>query len=275
MYLVFDIGGTNTRIATSQDGQALGNQKTFFTPQDFEEGIELFQKTALELTKGERISVAAGAVRSPLNKNKSFFVNNSILPNWINQPLKERLQQSLSTSVFLENDAALAGLGEASFGAGKGYKIVAYITVSTGVGGARIVDGKVDTNSLGFEPGHQIIVMDGELCGCGGKGHLEGYISGSAIEKKFGQKPEDIKDPVVWDEVIKTLAVGLNNTIVHWSPDIIILGGGVTNSLPIEKVEEALKKTVTVFTKVPDIKKASLGDDSGLLGALKYINNNG
>src|SRR3989344_6957641 len=152
MLLVFDIGGTKIRIASSSDGENISDPIIFPTPQNFEEAIEQFKKIAFDLSNGQKIDKVAGGVRSPLDKEKSMFISNSILPSWINKPLKQQLEQNLNTEVYLENDAALVGLGEANFGAGKNKNIVAFITVSTGVGGARLVNKSIDKNALGFEP---------------------------------------------------------------------------------------------------------------------------
>ena len=169
--------------------------------------------------------------------------------------------------VFLENDAALAGLGEAVFGAGKGKKIVAYLTISTGVGGCRIVDGKIDENSQGFEPGHQIIFSDKNII------TLENLVSGTAIEKKYGKKPYEIFDVKIWNNVANNLAYGLHNVAVLWSPDIIILGGSMMKKIgiPVERVKFHLSKILNIFPKPPLIKKSKLGDLAGLYGALAHL----
>ncbi len=271
MFLVFDIGGTNMRIATSQDGITLSAIKSIPTPQNFEEGIKNFQNAAQELTHGQKIEISAGGVTGPLDKFKTMTLNPPHQKEWAGKPLKKELEAILQSNVYLENDTALAALGEATRGAGQGKDIVVYMTISTGVGGARVVNGKIDANSLGFEAGHQIIVIDGEPCDCGGKGHLESYVSGSGLEKIYHQKAENLKDEKIWDEVAKKLAVGLNNTIVHWSPDIVILGGAVMQSISLEKVKTYLRETLVIFPTLPEIVPASLGDEAGLYGALKLL----
>ncbi len=258
MYLVFDIGGTNMRIATSQDGKTLDKIETTPTLTNFSEAISIFKQTALKLTKEEKIKAAAGGGRR---------LNHPTMPLWVNEPLKQELERILQTPVYLENDAALAGLGEATFGAGQGKKIVAFITVSTGVGGARIVEGHIDQNSLGFEPGSQIISQDTDS-----PGYLEKYVSGIALEKSYGKKGEQLNDQQVWDEVARILAIGLNNIIVLWSPDIVILGGSVAKSIPLEKVNKNLAQILKIFPQVPEVVRASLGEKGGLLGCLAYLN---
>lgn len=271
MYLVFDIGGTKMRLATSIDGQTLASSKTVPTPKDFNEGIKTFKQTADELSAGQKIEAVAGGVTGALDKDKSTQLTSPHVGGWVGKPLKAELEKLCSCPVYLENDANLATLGEASFGAGVDHKIVAYLTISTGVGGGRVVDKKIDSNALGFEPGHQIIVPDGNPCNCGGKGHLESYISGSALERIYGQKGEKITDPKIWNQVARYLAIGLNNTIVHWSPDIVILGGSVSKSIPLDQVRSYLKEILTIFPNPPEITPAKLGDTAGLNGALYLL----
>ncbi|MBI3103723.1 ROK family protein [Candidatus Daviesbacteria bacterium] len=271
MNLVFDIGGTNMRIATSLDGKTLSTAKTVPTPQDFDEGVRTIKQIADELAAGQKIAGVAGGLAGPLDKDKTMLIKSPHIESWIGKDFKQELQQILNAPVSLENDADLAALGEATSGVGAEKEIVAYLTISTGVGGGRVVNKKIDINALGFEPGHQIIVADGAPCDCGGKGHLESYVSGSGLERIYGKKSADITDPQIWDQVAKYLAVGLNNTIVHWSPDIVILGGSVMKSVDLEQVKKYLKEYLTIFPTPPEIVQAKLGDQAGLFGALSLL----
>ncbi|MDD5415893.1 MAG: ROK family protein [Candidatus Daviesbacteria bacterium] len=274
MYLSFDIGGTNMRLATSSDGETFAGSKIIPTPKDFNEGMKTLKQTADELSHGEKIIGIAGGVAGPLDKEKTMLVTSPHIPGWINKPLKTELETVFDCKVILENDTATGGIGEAVKGAGIGKEIVGYIAIGTGVGGKRIVNGKISNDSFNFEPGHQIIVPDGNLCNCGGKGHMEAYVSGSYFEKMYGQKGEDITDPKIWDEISRYLAISLVNTTVHWTPDIIILGGGVSKSIPLEKVKTYLSEFLTIFPQAPEVVKATLGHDAGLYGALYLLTNN-
>lgn len=268
MYLVFDVGGTKTRIALSLDGKTLGEIKIIPTVKDFNEAINIFKQAGDELSGGQKIESVCGGVAGPLDKDRTMLVSSPHVGDWVNKPLKSELEKAFNCPVNLENDADLAALGEAEFGSGMGKKIVAYLTISTGVGGGRVVDGKIDENALGFEPGHQIIVPDGNPCACGGKGHLESYVSGSGLLKTHGVKAEEIKDQSVWDEVAKYLAVGLNNVTVFWSPDVIVLGGSVMQSISLETVKSNFREVLTIFPTAPEIVLSKNGDSAGLYGAL-------
>lgn len=256
------------RMGISPDGKIISQVKMVPTPKDFNQGIQSLKQAAGELLGGEKIQGVAGGIAGVLDKEKTMLVTSPHVGGWIQKPLKLELEKAFDCLVVLENDTALVGLGEATKGAGMGKSIVAYLGIGTGIGGVRIVDQKIDKNSLGFEPGHQIIVPNGNSCSCGGKGHLETYVGGSYIEKIYHQKAQELKDDGIWEEITRYLSIGLNNTIVHWSPDIVVLGGSVMESLPLEKVIKHLKNTLKIFPQAPQIVKASLGHDGGLYGAL-------
>jgi predicted NBD/HSP70 family sugar kinase len=256
--VLFDIGATKIRMAYSVDGEIFEEPRVFETPKSYEEGLKLFIETAKELANGREIKKIIGGMSRSID-------------GWTPEKLKNDLGKVFGASVYIENDAAIVGLGEANWGAGKGFEIVAYITVSTGVGGARIIDGKIDERAIGFEPGKQIVDMEE-----GFNKTLEELISGKALKERTGKHPKDITDEDVWDEHAKILAVGLNNIIVEWSPNCVVLGGSMITgnpSIPLDKTEKYLKEILKIFPKLPIIKKAELGDFGGLYGALAYLKN--
>ena len=268
MYLLFDIGGTKIRLALALNKKKFNKIEIMTTPKNFEAGIDLLYDKALFLSQGKKIKAVYGGLPGPLDKTKSKLVNAPNLPDWINKPFKNKLSQKLKTPVYLENDAALAGLGEANYGAGQGYKLVAYLTISTGVGGARIINGKIDKNNFGFEPGHQIINFSAPK----GSQTLEANISGAYLAKKYKKPAYQIKDQQILQNEAKLLAYGLNNIIVLWSPEAIVLGGSLMKSISLNLVKKYLRQTVDIFPDIPDIKKARYEDLSGLYGALSLIN---
>jgi len=271
MYLVFDIGGTNMKIATSPDGKILTATKIVSTPQDFEEGIKAIKQIASKLRGNEKIEAVAGGVAGPIDKEKSKLVASPHIPGWIEKPLKQSIEEAFNSPVLLEHEADLEGLGETVLGAGAGYKIVATLIIGTGVASTRTVEGKIDQNALGFEAGHHIIIVDGNQCDCGGKGHFEAYVSGSGIQRTYGKKGEEIMDPKIWDEVAKYIAIGLNNVTVFWSPDAIVLGGAVMKSVTLDAVRSYFNQTLTIFPAGPEIIQAKLGDLATLYGALVLL----
>lgn len=271
MLILLDNGGTKIRIAVSSDGKQIDNHKIIPTPQNYEDALRNIFIEVNKLSSGEKIQGVAAGVRGPMDKEKSILLNPPDLPMWIGKNIKKDLENFFLAPVYLENETALAGLGEATFGAGKGYRIVVYVTVSTGLGGVRIVDGKIDANSMGFEIGHQVIDINSQLaCGCGKIGHLEAQVGGASIERYKKEKPENIDDPVFWDSITKSLAYCVNNILTFWSPDVIVMGGSVMNKVQLEDVEKYLK-TMTIFPTTPPLKLAELKDISGLYGALAFL----
>ena len=260
------------RIAISPDGNLIDDPRIVPTPPDFQEGLQTIKTIASELSNGQKLEKIAGGIAGPLDQDKTQLVKSPHIGGWVNKPFKAELEKLFAAPVYLENDANLGGLGEAIAGAGIGYNIVAYLTISTGVGGVRVVNGKIDENAFGFEPGHQIIIPEGNLCQCGGKGHLEAYVGGLYLEQTAGQKTEKIQDPQVWDQVARYLGLGLTNTIVHWSPDVIILGGSVTESIPLQSVNNYLREYATIYPNIPTVYKGILRQKAGLLGALALLN---
>ena len=212
------------------------------------------------------------------------------------------LRSHFNLPVWLENDVQGAALGEARFGAGRGHHLFACVFVGTGVGGALLVDGQRYTGAAGSagEIGHMMIRAGGRLCGCGQRGHLEAYASRTAIVAmlhegmNLGRKTmleEELKTPgqriksgmllrAVKDGDKLTirslkragyfLGLGLASLINLWSPDRIVLGGGVIEKIDL-LVDIAAQTAKAAALPVPaqevEIVRTGLGDYSGVVGA--------
>jgi predicted NBD/HSP70 family sugar kinase len=203
-----------------------------------------------------------------VSRDKKTLLTAPHLPQWKGGPIADDLETRLSTRVHLENDTALVGLGEVTDGAGKGATIVAYVTVSTGVNGARLVDGRIDRMSLGFEIGGQYLSMGAEARS------LEELVSGTAISERYAVNPREIeKDSPVWEELAGVFAYGLHNTILHWSPDRVVLGGSMFNEIgiPINRVIVHLNEIRNKLPELPQIVHSSLGDLGGIHGGLAQL----
>lgn len=268
MYLLFDIGGTTIRVSSSSDGKSLGETFKEKTPQSWQDAVPLLNKMFKEVSYGKTITAVAGGLPGVFNHDHEFLERSPHLPMWVTAPVKNTIADITKSDVYLLNDTVLAGLGEANFGAGKNHGLVAYLTVSTGVGGVKIEQGKFDDMRTGSEPGHQIIDAEKLLS-------LESLVSGSSFEGQFGIDFL-VKTPIeAWEKAARYLAVGIHNTIVHWSPDIVILGGSmmlVPPCIPIGSVRGHLKEIMKIFPVLPPIELASLKDQSGLYGALSFLN---
>jgi len=274
-YILFDIGGTKTRIAVANCETQFEAPIKFETPQSYREGFEAITKAIDTLLPHHKITAIGGGIRGPLNHEKTGIISETKLHDWVGRNFVQDLTKRYGVPVFLENDTAIVGLGEALFGAGKGYDIVAYHTVSTGVGGARFVHGKLDVSSIGFEPGHQELDIDRSIFGHAVKHTLENLVSGTALEHRRGKKPYEIsQDDPVWDELASYLAHGIKNTIVYWSPDIIVLGGSMLVGDPRIFLSDIQKHTEEVLGDLlpcPKIVNAELKDEGGLYGAMALL----
>lgn len=268
MYIVADIGGTKMRIAGSDDLVTIREQVIIDSPKEYAHGIARFIDEARRIAGGAGIdAVAIGFTGVILQESGTSFDSN--LPDWDDKFLRNELEVALVAPVHIENDTALVGLGEAVYGAGKGAHIMAYMTVSTGVNGVRIVDGKIDPTTFGFEIGEQFVTVDGNPC------RLGEVISGAAISKKYGKPPRDLgKETPVWEELAGICAYGVSNSISHWSPDRFVLGGSMFNEvgIPVPSVAANVRKLNEKYPKIPDIVHSSLGDVGGLWGGLALLN---
>jgi predicted NBD/HSP70 family sugar kinase len=274
-YVVFDIGGTTTRVAMSDDGLTLRDIKTTKTKANFKEAMTALSAAITAGVGKHKITGIAGGVRGLLNEMHTGIQNDAVLGAWAGKSITDFLTEEFSVPVHLENDTAMAGLGEAVFGAGKGLDIVVYHTVSTGVGGVRIEYGAIDEATNGFEPGHQVLDIDRTILGDDISPTLENLVSGSGVEARMGVKPYEIpQSDTLWDELAEYLAQGLRNTILYWSPEVIVLGGSMINGDPKIPLEAIRKYTVEVldgFVECPYITTSALKDEAGLYGSLAYL----
>lgn len=274
-YLMLDIGGTKTRLAISDDLKTIKDKSSFKTKKSFDEAMkEVIRQADILIGKNKIKGIAAG-IRGLISEDKSGIQNDSTLSNWANRSIVEVLGGHFKVPVFIENDTAMAGLGEAHFGAGKGLDIVVYHTISTGVGGVKIEHGHIDEASAGFEPGHQVLDIDRTILGEDINPTLENLVSGTGLEARMGVKPYEIpQEDMIWDELAEYLAQGLRNTILYWSPEVIVLGGSMIHGDPRIEIEAIRKYTVEAldgFVACPFITMATLKDDAGLYGAMAYL----
>ncbi|HQU07984.1 MAG: hypothetical protein B7X04_03140 [Parcubacteria group bacterium 21-54-25] len=265
MMLAVDVGGTNTRVAISRDGATLTALEMFPTPPEAAEGLTNIREAATRLAENDTVTQAALGIAGLFSPNRAELIASPHLPKWVGRCNRTYAEELLGVPVQFENDAALGALGEATFGAGRGFDIVAYITVGTGVGGARVTRGALDATHFGFEIGHQLISMNGET------NELESFISGSAFKERYGEVPTAVHNPLVWEKVAQELAEGLYNTILHWSPDVLVLGGSMMKDIPHTAIIERLRARMRLFPELPEVRAGELGDHVGLYGALALM----
>ena len=256
--VVFDIGGSHLRLALA-DGAVLGAIEKLDTPKEPVAGVEAIR--AFLEKHGARVDEAVGGIAGVVQDGT--VVGARYLPAWDGFNLSAALRDACGVSpVRLLNDAEIAGIGEAVLGAGKGYRTVAYVTVSTGIGGALIVDGLVVPHAVGHEPGKQIIDYERMRT-------LEDVAGGASLTEAFGDAPERLPHENVLGST-RALAVGLYNVIRLWSPDVLILGGALMNDATgysLDAVVQELSALPVSLPALPPIVRSALGDDAGLHGA--------
>ncbi|KPI48472.1 glucokinase [Clostridioides difficile] len=232
----------------------------------------------------------------PLDVKQGLIVNPPNLP-FKNFNIVKYLSDEFKLPTYLDNDANVATLAEFLFGKGKGLENIVYITVSTGIGGGAILNGKIfrGSTSNALEVGHTTLKADGEICGCGNKGCSESISSGTAIMKNAQKainsglqtslsKYENISakevfveanlgDDVAYkilEKALCYLGVLIANIANILDPQVIILGGGVINGgdIVIDTVKKEFKKrALPIIGERCKIEKTNLGGKSGVLGA--------
>lgn len=257
--VVFDIGGTNLRVAPIVD-ENIGDIQKISTPQDPMQGIEALASLIKQCANGAVEKVAGGF---PGAIADGVVIHAPNLPLWEGFAFEKKLSQALGgLHVQVRNDADLAALGEATYGAGRGSRVVGYIGIGTGVGGGRIVNGRIDGGSYGIEPGHQILDIQESA-------DLESLVSGRAFQKRFNMHPSKVPKSA-YDEMTRTLAVGIYNIILLWSPDVMVLGGSMMNDengFRIREVEHSMRNLPNHIPHIPEFRSAALKDSAGLHGA--------
>ena len=250
------------RVAASADGAQIAEPIIADTPQAWSEARAALVRLLREASAGAAPEVVAGGVAGVVHDNALLFPSRN-LPEWdgadIAGAIKEEFQ---SARVAVENDAAAACMGEAHAGAGKGERIVAYLTVGTGVGGACATDGAIEPRSAGYEPGNEIIDYAAGTT-------VEMIASGSAIKRKYGVHISEAGEEAQ-DEVAHALAVMAHNAVAFWSPDVVIFGGAVIVGNPglFERIEARYAALPALVPQMPPLRRGALGDRAGLLGAL-------
>lgn len=265
-WALIDIGGTKTRIAISEDGSIFGEPAIFATPQKYDLGVSLIGKTALSLSRGA-VGRAMAGIAGPLNPDQTGIMSAPNINDWNDKPLKKDLLSVLKCPVGLVNDTAQVGLGEAVRGAGEAYNIVAYVTLSTGFNGVRIVNKQIDVSYFGFEIGRQIVCCKDFPQ----SGSLESLVSSGGIVRETGKNPVEINEPDFWQKRTKFLACGIINTALYWSPEVIIIGGGLAHKYNLSLVESLIASVKSALPSFPKLASASLGDEGGLYGALHLL----
>jgi glucokinase len=221
--------------------------------------------------------------------------------DWRDVPLAGHLRAALGRPIAVENDVRAAAWAEFRFGAGAGGRNLVAVFVGTGVGSGAVLDGRLwrgATNGAG-ELGHTQVTWDGLACPCGRHGCLEQYVSGSGFQRRLGQaltarvatrlsaatggdpgrltaamvyEAAEARDALacqIRDEAERYLTLALANYVTLLNPEVLVLGGGVIETVPrlFEAVAAGLPARTTDLARTLRIARARLGDWSGVIGA--------
>jgi glucokinase len=196
---------------------------------------------------------------------------------WQDCALPAAIQEALGVPAVMDNDANVGALGEAVYGAGAGCSPLFYMTISTGIGGGLVVDGKVyrGADSWAGEVGHLTVRPDGPECLCGARGCLERMCSGLWLESDYGRSAKELlqEDAFVRRYVVD-LALGIKSAIMLLNPARVVIGGGISKAgeALFGPLREELRRQITAWSGARiDVAPAALGDDSVLWGALALV----
>lgn len=301
-----DIGGTKILGAlVDADGKILHEERVASPAQDPDKMVEVVVALIKSITeKANDVIVGVGvAAAGFIDAGQSTILYAPNL-NWRHEPLRERLQALVPHRVVIENDANAAGWAEYKFGAGRGAKDMVMLTLGTGVGGAVIADYKLRRGGFGIggELGHVKVVQDGKQCGCGRKGCVEQYASGTAVLKAAkklassdgpaGRRLRELKEQhgelnghLVYQALLEGdqgarqvvaqagdyLGQAMGTITAVLDPQIYVIGGGLSEAgeLILEPIRQAFSKELPARGFRPEAKvvAAQFSNQAGVIGA--------
>ena len=308
-YMGIDLGGTNIKAGVVDDAfRIIGRAKAKTgIPRPAEEVMDAMAECAKAAAADagvpwEQIQQVGIGVPGTANEETGVveYANNLLFEN---VPMREYLQKRLHKEIDITNDANAAALGEVLAGAARGASNAVAVTLGTGVGGGIIIDGRLFTGLHygGAELGHMGIVLGGRKCTCGRRGCLEAYASATGLIRSTKEAMEAFPDSLMWElarenggnvsgrtaflaagrgdaaaqavvnDYIQHLGYGLASIINILAPEILVIGGGVSNEGEnlLRPLVECVRPQLYIRTpeKQTRIVLATLGNDAGLIGA--------
>lgn len=278
LYIGIDVGGTAIKGAVIDENGKLYGEDSISTVRGKEIVVAIETLCNRLIGKNKNVEGIGIGCAGVINSADGVVVQANNL-SLFDFPMVKLLRERINLPVKITNDANAAALGEAKFGAGKNYKNSILITLGTGVGGGIVIDGKLfeGNKSAGAEIGHMVIKSGGEQCSCGRRGCFEAYSSATALKKRTKWAMEEDAGSAMWrkytsetvtgrtafefadcdtsarqvvDRYIKFLACGIINLANVFRPEIIMLGGGVSNEG--EKLTAPLQKILDKELFAPD-----------------------
>lgn len=274
VYVGLDIGGTKIMVASAdREGKILRRARTA-TATHLEADLANVHGMIAEVAAQEEILGMGAAIGGPLDWEKGI-VSPLHQPAWRNVPLKAIMEEKWNCPFDVDVDTNVAALGEYRWGDVSPGRFL-YLTLSTGMGGGFLVDGRLYRGQAGAHPevGHQSIDFRCSnpraiQCECGVSDCLEALVSGNGIRRIY-DKPAEMLNPEEWEEVAFNLGQGLRNMAVLYAPDLIRIGGGVAvggGERFIRAAREVMKGHLRLVP-APQVGLSHLGYDTALRGAI-------
>lgn len=258
-----DIGGTKIRLARAESPQHLGSTVDMPTPREFAVAQDLILDQLFKLADRQAIRAVGIASPGPVD-TRTGVIGRAHNLHWQHAPIQQWLAHYVSGPIVLAHDAQAGGVCEARYGAGRKHRYVLYVSISTGIGSALILDGTPLPTAHNPEGGRMILPNSHQPTI-----HYEDRASGRAIVARYGKRAADIKSRHDWNMLAYEIALGLYNLIVACDPEIVILGGGV--AVHFKKFIKPLQAHLTSFQPLyplPPIKQAQYTEHAPLIGAL-------
>lgn len=280
--LAIDIGGTKFTLAVFE-GERMVRRETRSTDRARgREGImEQLLPIALDWHRERKLDRCGIGFGGPVDYPSQMVALSTHVGGWNDFDLVGELRRALGVPVVMDNDANAGGLGEGVYGAGRGFRPLFYMTLSTGIGGGIVTGHGLyrGADSYAGEIGHLTIRPGGPDCLCGSRGCFERMCCGLWLEKDHGREARELlQDPAFVRSYVVDLALGLKAAIMLLNPARIVIGGGISKAgdplfVPLR---EELRRQVTNWSRARiDVVPAELGDDSVLYGALALARENG
>jgi len=280
-----DLGGTKTEGILLDEKYDIIERKRIKTPQ--ENGYDSIVKSITflinDLKKKTSEKTSIGLCTPGVTDPNSGLIKNSNTQCLIGMPLKNDLENILDQEILMENDANCFALAESLLGSAKDHEVVFGVIMGTGVGGGIVINGTIHKgrSNIAGEWGHHILHPNGNECYCGKRGCVETYISGPALERRWfkitGTKESlqsitqnlSFEKAEQWkSEFLENFGMALANVIDILDPDVIVLGGGVSNvSFLYDEGKKAVYEKVFSDLVNTPILKNKLGDSAGVFGA--------